>query len=194
MKKIIYQIEFFSDWHIGSGLAVAGDVDMAVLKDEKGLPYIPGKTLKGLLRHAAETIGQFQSSLVSNDYIERAFGLKTDPQEKKDDDKETIGQCFFSNAYLSDNVQKNINSDYLYRKIASTKIDEGTGTAKDKSLRKMEVTIPLVLVAEIAEVNVEWIAHFEKVFKMMKRLGGSRHRGFGRCEFSILNQENQTEA
>jgi CRISPR/Cas system CSM-associated protein Csm3 (group 7 of RAMP superfamily) len=192
MKKIIYQIEFFSDWHIGSGLSVAGDVDMAVLKGENKLPYIPGKTLKGLLRHAAETISQFQPAIISPSFIENVFGEKTEPGS----DKESLNQCFFSSAYLSDDVQKSVGnkSDYLYRKIASTSIDEKTGTAKDQSLRKIEVTIPLVLVAEIADVNDEWVTHFEKIFKMMKRLGGSRHRGFGRCEFSILKQENQTEA
>lgn len=187
MKKIIYQIEFFSDWHIGSGLSVAGDVDMAVLKDENKLPYIPGKTLKGLLRHAAETISQFQNNGLDN-LIKEAFGLKTEPNS----DEESLGQCFFSNAYLSSELQNQIgdSTDYLYRKIASTKIDNKTGTAVDKSLRKMEVTIPLVLVAEISELKEEWGVHFEKVFKMMKRLGGSRHRGFGRCEFSIVKQEN----
>lgn len=190
MKTIIYQIEFFSDWQVGSGLAVAGDVDMAVLKDENKLPYIPGKTLKGLLRHAAETISQFQPNIVPADFIEKAFGLKTEPNS----DEEKVGQCFFSNAYLSSKLQGQIgnDTDYLYRKIASTKIEEN-GVASESSLRKMEVTIPLVLVAEIAEVKEGWDEHFEKILKMMKRLGGSRHRGFGRCEFSIIEPQNMTE-
>ena len=185
MKKIKYQIEFFSHWHIGSGLSVAGDVDMAVLKDKNHLPYIPGKTLKGLLRHAAETIHIFQKELITNQFIEEVFGKKTGPE----DNEESAGHCFFSNAYLSTNLQNHIDRDqssYCYQKIASTAICVKKGVAKDTSLRKMEVTIPLVLLAEVAEVKTIWEPQFEIIMKMVKRIGLARHRGLGRCEFSIL--------
>ena len=52
MSTIKYEIEFFSNWHCGSGLAAGADVDALVIKDQEGLPYIPGRTLKGLLREA----------------------------------------------------------------------------------------------------------------------------------------------
>jgi len=188
MKKIKYQIEFFSHWHVGSGLSVAGDVDMAVLKEENNLPYISGKTLKGLLRHAAETIHAFQEELITSRFIKEAFGEKTSPG----DDKESVGHCFFSNAYLSTELQDHIDykeTSFFYQKIASTAICEKKGTAKNTSLRKMEVTIPLVLSAEIAEIKEGWELQFEIILKMVKRMGLARHRGFGRCEFSILKEE-----
>ena len=51
MNELTYKIEMLSDWHIGfQGLDSATDADAFVLKDEKQLPYIPGKTIKGLLR------------------------------------------------------------------------------------------------------------------------------------------------
>lgn len=43
---IKYKIEFFSNWHCGSGLAAGADVDALVVKDCNGLPYVPGKTIK----------------------------------------------------------------------------------------------------------------------------------------------------
>ena len=57
---IKYKVIFFTDWHCGSGLAAGADVDALVIKDSDGLPYIPGKTMKGLLREAAEEIVSFR--------------------------------------------------------------------------------------------------------------------------------------
>ena len=48
--RIDYSIEFFSYWHCGSGLAAGADVDELAIKDGDGLPYVPGRTVKGLLR------------------------------------------------------------------------------------------------------------------------------------------------
>jgi CRISPR/Cas system CSM-associated protein Csm3 (group 7 of RAMP superfamily) len=54
--RINYKIEFYSYWHSGSGLSIAAGADLRVNKDKDGLPFIPGKTLKGLLREAAENL------------------------------------------------------------------------------------------------------------------------------------------
>lgn len=53
---ITYKIEFFSEWHCGSGLSAGADTDALVIKDSEGFPYIPGKTLKGLFREAIEEL------------------------------------------------------------------------------------------------------------------------------------------
>jgi CRISPR/Cas system CSM-associated protein Csm3 (group 7 of RAMP superfamily) len=189
---IHYQIEFFSDWHLSSGLSVAGDVDTAVIKAENGLPYIPGKTLKGMLRHAADMILAYQTDYqgINADFVKKVFGLKTDPNNPKDDDKEAVGQCFFSDAHLSSELQNSIikaeQQPFLYRKISSTAIDAATGIAKNQTLRKMEAAVPLVLSAYIADVAKDDEAKFNILFQLVKRMGLQRHRGFGRCQFSIF--------
>lgn len=55
---LTYSLSFYSEWHCGSGLAAGADVDALVVKDRDGLPYVPGKTIKGLVREAVETIIQ----------------------------------------------------------------------------------------------------------------------------------------
>ena len=57
-----YEIRFLSQWHCGSGLAAGADVDSLVVKDKNNLPYVPGKTIKGLVREAAEDILQFRGT------------------------------------------------------------------------------------------------------------------------------------
>ena len=50
------QLEFLSDWHVGSGTGRPGDVDRLVQRDRHNLPYIPAKTLTGIWRDACERV------------------------------------------------------------------------------------------------------------------------------------------
>lgn len=45
-KSITYSIEFLGHWHCGSGLAAGA----LVVKDAQGPPFVPGRTVKGLVR------------------------------------------------------------------------------------------------------------------------------------------------
>ena len=54
--NIKYKIEFHTDWHCGVGLAAGAGVDALTVKDKNGLPFVPGKTIKGLVREAVEEI------------------------------------------------------------------------------------------------------------------------------------------
>lgn len=53
-QNITFAIQFYSPWHCGSGLSAGADVDELVIKDKNGMPFVPGKTIKGLMREAAE--------------------------------------------------------------------------------------------------------------------------------------------
>lgn len=56
METIKYTITFFTKWHSGSGLTSEAIWTPCAHKDKNDLPYIPGRTLKGLLREAAEEL------------------------------------------------------------------------------------------------------------------------------------------
>ena len=67
-------VHFESDWHVGSGAGIPGSVDRQVLRDAAGFPYVPGKTITGILRDAAELVagvrdadgeGRWKGALVS---------------------------------------------------------------------------------------------------------------------------------
>ena len=198
--NIVYTIEFFSYWHIGSGLSIAGDVDAAVLKNQYQLPYIPGKALKGLLREAAETLAELDTKSSYKDLIVSIFGeertKKQQAAEEKeentdfdpDKDNETkgqAGQAFFYNAEVNpkDLMDK---QTALYERLSATALDE-QGQAKQGSLRKMEVSIPLKLYAKISGLTKEEGEFIHQCFKWIKRMGLQRHRGLGRCQFQALN-------
>ncbi|WBM74942.1 RAMP superfamily CRISPR-associated protein [Saprospira grandis] len=129
-QSIKYELQFFSNWHLGSGLSVGADMDATTIKDENGLPYVPGRTLKGIIRDAAQLLVDNEYSGFDQAFMDRVFGYndqerrsqlieaKTE-QEKtaafkaldeaaKSEEVETLEslvhyqqQAFFSNAYLS---------------------------------------------------------------------------------------------
>jgi len=187
-----YEIQFLSDWHCGSGLSAGAESDAEVIKDENKLPYIPGKTIKGLFKDALMEIQQVQPELIPLEEINNLFGYVVKDQMGKV--KETIaGFAFFSNACLGANEKNEITgtlSNFLYKNISSTAIGEN-GIANDASLRTMEVCIPVCLMGtidivdnhnakQLLEIGAKWIRH----------LGVNRNRGLGRCSFKILNPIN----
>jgi CRISPR/Cas system CSM-associated protein Csm3 (group 7 of RAMP superfamily) len=189
--RINYKIEFYSYWHSGSGLSIAAGADLRVNKDKDGLPFIPGKTLKGLLREAAENLLLVNPEIFPGDFIKRVFGEKLTPDTVT---KNLIeAESFFSNAQLTDNLKNKIiqqkgMSDFLYDQIYSTAIEEN-GLAKEGSLRQMEVTIPLELFAGIENFpkENEYLESLMVCMNWVKRLGVNRNRGLGRCKIEILN-------
>lgn len=190
MKKINYTIELLSDWHVSSGLSGGADADSIVLKDDNGLPFIPGKTIKGLLREALEDINELQEDKCSKEIINKLFGKKKEDENvSKEDDFGT--KSFFSNAILPKNQQNEIianNLDsYLYRNLSSTTINE-KGLAKEKSLRAMEVCMPLSLEATITGVSEREEKMLKMAMKWTRRLGMKRNRGFGKCIFNLKEQ------
>lgn len=195
---IQYELEFFDYWHCGSGLSSGSDLDLLVIKDEDNMPFVPGKTIKGLLREAIEEINQI-ANIVDNSIIIDAFGesskrvsVKHTHIEKEDEqDDHQQGVCFFRNAELKIELKKAVNksklSNYFYQSISSTALDD-KGIAKEHSLRRMEVTIPCILSGEILHVPTEMEELFKKGLKYIKQLGQNRNRGLGRCIFYVPNK------
>jgi len=202
METIEYTITFFSEWHVGSGLTSGSDLDALVIKDKNNLPFIPGRTLKGLLREAAEELVKLNHC--DEKFMNTVFGVPSSKSEVKseinDSEQHGVtqkGECFFSNAKLSNelyksSVEKEL-APFYYRAISSTAINGTSGVAVKHSLRRMQTTIPCVLEAEIMNVKEEYKNQIEACFKWVKRLGQNRNRGLGRCKFEIINGKENTK-
>jgi CRISPR/Cas system CSM-associated protein Csm3 (group 7 of RAMP superfamily) len=178
---IKYRIEFLSEWHCGSGLAAGADTDALVIKDKDGFPYVPGKTIKGLFREAAEDLIELKYPDLRPQFIE-SFGSFSD----KDDAK--IGEIFFTNAELKSEEKMQIQekgiAKFLYGRVYSTKINDA-GTAEDGSLRSMETVIPCALFGEILNADDSLLHLLEDSAKMIKRMGVNRNRGLGRVVITL---------
>jgi CRISPR/Cas system CSM-associated protein Csm3 (group 7 of RAMP superfamily) len=199
--SLYYTLQFHDYWHAGSGLSGGTYADQVVNKTSEDLPLVPGKTIKGLLRHAAEDLLELGDPTVSQETIDQIFGRSheqrrgaaqagRDKSDSAPDNKRDTGSCWFSNAELpaatAAQIQKEQRPD-LYEILASTKINEATGTAVDHSLRQMEVTIPLTLTGHIAGLKPEHEVVMKRCLKYVKRLGQNRSRGLGRCTFKAIS-------
>lgn len=183
-----YKLEFFTYWHCGSGLGAGADLDATVIKDNKKLPFVPGKTIKGLLREAAETLFDDNPDLIKKAFVFNSK-LKNDTESEKKSEH-LKGEMFFTNAMLPEKESNQITkelSSYLYDSITSTAIDD-EGIAKDHSLRKIEVVVPCTLEGEILNVPDGLHDEIKNALMFVKRLGVNRNRGLGRCKFTILEE------
>lgn len=164
-----YSITFYDFWHLSSGTAAGPSVDSLVVKDNNGLPYVPGKTIKGLVREMIE--------ILDISKVKKIFG----------DEGSAIANSYFSNATLDEDTRAYLLSNSLYKqhlfyKVTSTQIGEN-GIAKGKSLREIEVVVPLVL-SGVIECDDEEI--ISKALSMIKQMGLNRNRGLGRCKMEII--------
>ena len=89
MKRLTLTFTLLSYWHAGTGAGRGGDADAVVQRDDDGLPYLPGKSVKGLIRDAVETYAAFQGGDVgewfgarteegSNDAAKGVLSVRTD--------------------------------------------------------------------------------------------------------------------
>ena len=197
--------EFQTYWHIGTGRGSGQNLDALVERDAHGLPYIPGKTIKGLFRDAFYKIDEWQST----QYTDSLFGKRTAEGEQKRDET-TPGRLRFGNLnlierdylILHDNSDKQDNKSegklipHLFQTQASTAIDEITGSAKEKSLRMIEVVVPVKLEGEIEylpsihdeeqQVSQEDLAKLlEQSASLITHIGANKNRGMGRVRLEV---------
>jgi CRISPR/Cas system CSM-associated protein Csm3 (group 7 of RAMP superfamily) len=189
MTDVIYKIYFFDFWSTSSGLSGGALADSLCLKDKNGLPFLPGKTIKGLFREAAEILQNLNYDGIDNNFIFSVFG---EPEHQDSDnnkeERTIIASSFFTNASLNELtangiIQQNYISN-LFEQIASTALEE-SGLAKKNSLRRIEYALPCTLYGKILDVG-SYKTQLSLCASFIKRLGLNRHRGFGRCKISLL--------
>lgn len=204
MSKKILEIKLKSDLCIASGYAYAGLIDTDVCYNRNGIPYIPGKRIKGCLRDVAKY-------MFDREEIKKIFG--------KGDDIAANG-LIISNAYPAEmkkidrelTLIKNSNSEYknyvsqqkvldIYTRVKSqTAIDDNNGIALSNSLRFMRVVNQysaldgkeMVFYAEIEYENVDDDT-VEKLVKALRHIGMSRNRGLGNVSCRIISSEIECE-
>lgn len=192
------QWTFLTDWQSASGQEAGAYADQLCIKDAHNLPYLPGKSIKGLFRQAfriAEDNGWFTQA--PDTLTALLFGAEGRAGV------ESQGILQFSNATLSDAektyfIEHPEHSRHLFRVLHSTAIDSDTGVALSTSLRATEVAIPMPLTSVI-NINAyhsnltkitDWqssIPYFiDAVLPLIDVAGAKRRRGLGVVEVSVL--------
>ncbi len=206
MKNGRLKITLKSDICIGSGYSYAGIIDSDVCYDEVGLPFIPGKRLKGCLRETAElSLG----SLYSNSDIAGLFGESGGKFGKVRVGNAYIDQYEEIHALLLEEVKE--HPEYNSQKVlelyshvvGQTKLNE-QGTAEEQTLRYTRTVNhysprgnEMVFLAEVqGDFSDEEIELFENCVKGTRNIGLKRNRGMGSvsCQLEWDNKEESVES
>lgn len=192
------KVSFLTYWHSGTGLGDGGGADSSALTDRFGIPYYPGKALRGVLRNAmekAQHLGWLNE--LDDNLIVRLFG--TSHLNENQNRLTQSGNLFISNAELPQEERSvlslpknNAMKSALFTALASTAIDGQTGTVKQSSLRIVEVVVPLDLVAELElgdDLNEQEKQHTIQAIKLslplIEYIGAKRTRGLGKVAITM---------
>lgn len=184
------KIDIQSYWHPGTGSGRGADVDAIVYRDANGLPRLPGKSLKGILRNAFSRWKNLTQTDNAKPSADQLFGAGAD------DGDTWFGLIRVSDAVLADDICYHLLKNQelvtgLYRTLHATAIKYETGTAVNKSLRGIEVVIPLTLYATLDEVPIalhktpNWHELIRPSLSLIQAVGAHRSRGLGRAVVTL---------
>jgi CRISPR/Cas system CSM-associated protein Csm3 (group 7 of RAMP superfamily) len=191
-NTVLYlQLDIRSYWRAGSGQAASAYADQLVIKQD-GLPFLPGRQLRGILKKAFQTAcdaGWFGANGV--EYFGVLFGNQGSTLKQ--------GMLQVSNAELPEDeinwFELNPSTKpLLYHTRNTQAIEHNSGTTKQGSLRTMEVTVPMRLIAEISLNNEvfhkEIATNFENWLisccSLVTVIGAERNRGLGQVVASVV--------
>jgi CRISPR-associated protein Csx10 len=196
----ILEIEFLSDWHVGSGAGIPGSVDMTVLKDADGIPYVPGRTITGMLRDSAAFIAGARDNAEGGtkwmEAFKSLFGGRQTQGEKIMPAKIGIGNAVFSEELKNILKYHEGLRQALFIVQPGIKINRETGRAKDDHLFfREEVRGGCTLRANIhSEITLpEEERLLKDAVRATQRIGGHRRRGGGRCSINLKDVDSHRD-
>ncbi len=192
-------INMTSKWHMGSGEGSL-ILDRLIKKDPRNRPFIPGSTLKGVIRESCEKLSRtlkfpepsdpHQDDLTIQDNFQPLVKLQS-PVDRIFGNKFEGGQLFFRDARLENEspygFQKTQTRICKYRKL---------GTAKDKHLFSTEYAAPMTLKTTIEGHHRDLIKDMEEDLPFeyciliagimhASHLGGDKSTGGGKADILI---------
>lgn len=189
-QKYTLQILLQSDTLIGSAEGYGSIIDKDSVFDEVGLPIIPGKRVKGILREQAELLKQL-GRLNSVEELFGDVGL-TD----KNTEYLAVSSLFLpdyraNKTYLKYLIQEGLISrseviEYFTTLHVMTRIDKN-GIASDTSLRTFRVLKKGFIFTGELYFDPNHLENFMSIVALTRRIGSMRNRGLGhiRCQLIL---------
>ena len=204
MRKYRIEIELLSPLHLGSGHQDV-IVDAEVMHDRWGLPFFPGKRLKGLLYESALELAEISGGKWFTVYdVKKLFA-----QQQNDEWTAEESGLVVENFNLPDHEELCKGWEYLnqqyngiftsqevwdtYTELRSqTAINPETGTAETTTLHNMKVVdagikfLGCITIKDSNEMNDSILT---KSLINLRYAGTKRNRGFGHIKCTLLDSE-----
>ena len=198
------EVAALSPLHLGSGRADV-NVDAEVVHDRAGLPYFPGKRLKGLIYESALEVLEMSELAGLNLFTEEEM------EELFQHNVQSDTQLTIPNLQLaSEEAARQMEEDWLYlqqhypdlvsaQDVLSlytslryqTMIDRETGTAAETSLRNIRVVdegLVFCGTVRLKRGTRKKLTILALALRNLSQAGMKRNRGFGRISCAMLQQ------
>lgn len=205
-------LDFINYWHAGSGRSSGYHLDALCERDDSQLPILPGRQLKGLLRHAvhrAEAWGWLNELALPagplQSHEELLFGSRSHAESRNATQPgmlrvDTARLPDAEHQWLGHSAQTELREE-LFDEQFSTAINE-QGSAQRYSLRGLQVCIPLRLQAALdlaitandAQLRAQQQAYLQAgtvwqvlaaALPLLDALGAHRNRGLGEARVTL---------
>lgn len=199
MNKCRIQVKLLTETIFGSGYSIPGSVDLEVVHDEYGLPFMKAKTFKGNFRDAMSDIVNFLGEKKYEDLEKDLLGVK-------DNGINAWKTIKFSDCMLNENIRNILIYGINEGAINSTEVKEALtevrsftsieddGSYKEGSLRHMRVVKKdLVFYVDLycdKELSKDELGLLATTSRYLKHIGTMRTRGKGEVECSFQVLEN----
>ena len=198
------EVAALSPLHLGSGRADV-NVDAEVVHDRAGLPYFPGKRLKGLIYESALEVLEMSElaglSLFTEEEMEELFqhNVQSDTQLTIPNlqlaSEEAARQMEEDWLYLQQHYPDLVSAQdvlSLYTSLRyQTMIDRETGTAAETSLRNIRVVdegLTFCGTVRLKGGTRKKLTILALALRNLSQAGMKRNRGFGRISCAMLQQ------
>jgi CRISPR-associated protein Csx10 len=203
-------VTMLGDWHVGSGTGRPGSIDRLIQRDDFDLPYIPAKTLTGILRDGCELVawgldeGNEEGEWYK--YLEYLFGSQPAIAQGVVEETPIPAALSLRSAYFPSALktalkgQKELISALTFVK-SGVAIDSHSGTAKPECLRFEEMARGGNYLEADYQLNSSGLVA-EQIYCLkallvagsstIERLGGKRRRGAGLCQIKLADEKLET--
>jgi CRISPR/Cas system CSM-associated protein Csm3 (group 7 of RAMP superfamily) len=209
MSKYTIQLILLSDTTFSRGDGVAGLLDREVEHDEFGLPYLHGRTLKGLLGEEADNLLDAMEQIHGQE-IEKWINARNALFGTSGSTKETTAKLHYGHAQLPKDLRETVELTLKAEDNRLTPQDvlgsltavrrqtavNGNGVPHDGSLRSMRVILrntpfsaPLHSPNDLTETE---IALLSAAAKALRRAGTGRNRGRGLLQVDLLDADGKS--
>jgi CRISPR/Cas system CSM-associated protein Csm3 (group 7 of RAMP superfamily) len=195
-------IIFTSDWQISSGIGDGHWADSMLVRNERGLPYIPGRALKGALREGA----WFLTKSGRRDLcaaLDLFFGTRSSGTQREVNEPGItyVRSAQLPPAFISLFPKDCAAFDGLVADLTCSRIQTAleNGQVKAGSLRTAECGIPGLFFDSELEVDTmglkvseKWVKdYFTAVCAAVRSMGANRSRGLGCCRLRLDDSNPQ---
>lgn len=205
MECLKVEVKLISEAIFGSGETVSNSVDIEVLQNELGIPYIKGKTIKGKLREEVEAVATLIEKTTGKNYTEYVEGLFGKEGKYSVDTSNVLNTLKFSNCEISTNIsdilRKSINDGELskeevlgaFTELRSFTSIDANGIAKKGSLRQARV-VKKDIKYYVTITSGRNLTQIEKGLlaagvSSLRNIGAMESRGKGRVSCRLLENE-----